>query len=254
MQIIRKPCAPANFRSGRHGHKVEAIIIHVIDGSQASCDATFASNSLELKRSAHYSIGRSGVIHQYVDEHDTAFHAGRIQQPTWPGMKQLAGGDFINPNLYTIGIEHEGRANDEWLDVMYDTTAQLMREIAARHPSIGAFTTTNVGLHRQIFSGKSCPGTKFQLSTLLGKFTQVAPQPSALDNGPTAAPDIVTVQTPVRVRQRTPSTSAPIHSVLPSGHEFTPVALVTGEMVSGNARWYELVNSLFIWAGATDQP
>src|SRR5688572_26184429 len=110
MNFIRKPCAPENFRTGRAGHEVEAVVIHIVDGGIAGCDATFASSSLTLRRSAHYCVAKSGAIHVYVDEQDTAFHAGRVQQPTAQIVLDKAG---VNPNLYTIGIEHEGRAVDE---------------------------------------------------------------------------------------------------------------------------------------------
>lgn len=252
MQIIQKPCASVNFRAGRKGHEVEAVIIHIIDGSQAGCDATFASSSLELKRSAHYSVGRGGRVHQYVDEHDTAFHAGRVQppQPLWKGLKTLPGGGFVNPNLYTIGIEHEGRADDDWLDIMYQTTAQLMIVIAARHPKIGQYSEKNVGLHRQIFSGKRCPGNKFVLQKLLN--TIASPPPVVVTPAVVAA-TTVTVETPVRVRKGSASTSAPIHSILAVGRQVAPLRETNGETVRGNPRWYELTDG-FIWAGATDHP
>lgn len=252
MLIIRKACAPGNFRAGRQGHAVEGIVIHIIDGSQASCDATFASSSLELKRSAHYSIGRDGEIHQYVDENDTAFHAGRIQQPTWIGMKKRGDGSFVNPNLYTIGIEHEGRAHDEWPDEMYDVTAGLMAAIAARHPTLATpFSAANVGMHREIFSGKSCPGFSFQLATLLGRIPSNPPAPAAPD---TSLPALVTIERPVRVRTGGANTTAPIKTILPAGRQFAPVSVTIGQVVEGNSRWYEVAAQEFVWAGATDHP
>jgi N-acetylmuramoyl-L-alanine amidase len=252
MNIIRKACAQANFRSGRQGHAVDAVIIHVIDGSQASCDATFASSSLDLKRSAHYSVGRDGEIHQYVDEQDTAFHAGRIQQPTWQGLKALTAGGFVNPNLHTIGIEHAGRADDPWLDTMYDTTAELIAGIAARHPNFTApFSTANIGLHRQIFSGKTCPGSTFQLATLIARIPQVVP---AVPAPRVTAPSIVTIERPVRVREGAPNTTSPIRSVLSIGRQVAPLNVQNGEAVAGNPHWYELDSQGFIWAGATDHP
>ena len=109
LGIKKIGCAPANFREGRPSHlQIEAVVIHIIDGSQFSADATFLNPTLELKRSAHYSISRTGEIHQYIDEQDTAFHCGIVDRPTWSGLKRGPTGVVINPNFYTIGIEHEG--------------------------------------------------------------------------------------------------------------------------------------------------
>ena len=257
MTIIRKSCAAENFRRGRQGYQVEAIVIHIIDGSQAGCDATFASNSLGLRRSAHYSVGRNGEIHQYIDESDTAFHAGRIQQPTWTRMKKLLDGSYVNPNLYTIGIEHEGRAHDDWPDEMYQATANLMAAIASRHPGIGAFSAENVVLHGEIFSGKSCPGFKFERAKLLSRIPKATPAPVVAAVAPAAAavaPTVVTVERPLRVRSNSPRIASPVKTVLPIGRQVTPVGLASGDDVDGNARWYELPGNEFIWAGGTDHP
>src|SRR6266704_3694410 len=98
-------CALGNFRSGRNGHVVTAIVIHVMDGSLVGTGSWF--NTVGSKVSAHYGIGKSGETHQYVDEADEAFHAGIAHYPTWAPAQS-----GINPNLFTIGIEHEGLATE----------------------------------------------------------------------------------------------------------------------------------------------
>src|SRR5205814_10677286 len=70
-------CAGANFRSGRApGFKPEAVVIHIMDGTLTGTDSWF--NNPQAQVSAHYGIGRGGEVHQYVDEKDTAFHAGTV--------------------------------------------------------------------------------------------------------------------------------------------------------------------------------
>src|SRR5689334_6011320 len=104
MVVEKKVCAPRNFRLGRPSTlQIEAVVIHIIDGSLQDADSTFGDNTLQGPRSAHYAVGRNGDVHQYVEEQDTAFHAGRVVNPTWGGLKRSPDGTFINPNYYTIG-------------------------------------------------------------------------------------------------------------------------------------------------------
>ena len=80
MNII--PVLSPNFTQGRRTYRPEAIVIHVMDGTLKGTDGWFSSPLSQV--SAHYGIGRNGEVHQYVEEIDTAWHAGRIHDPTWP--------------------------------------------------------------------------------------------------------------------------------------------------------------------------
>src|SRR5882672_6185511 len=121
MAIIPKPCGVGNWRAGRSGNlPVSAIVIHVMDGFLAGTDALFNQRPAQPQgaqkdhaSSAHYGIGQTGVIHQYVKDADTAFHAGNVSDPSWSRL--TSGWDQTlrkytgpNPNAFTIGIEHEG--------------------------------------------------------------------------------------------------------------------------------------------------
>src|SRR5258708_18197834 len=44
-----------------------------------------------------------------MKEEDTAFHAGVLVNPTWTLLRP-----GVNPNSYTIGVEHEGKPDDLW--------------------------------------------------------------------------------------------------------------------------------------------
>jgi len=247
MNIRFIGCAPRNFRTGRSNHQVEAVVIHLIDGSQVGCDATFLDNNLTDPRSAHYSISKSGVIHQYVDEQDTAFHSGRVVNPTWPGLKLGSDGRPVNPNLYTIGIEHEGRPNDEWPDEMYIASAALLRAIAERNPALSTLSERNVAMHRQIRADKSCPGFKFSLQRLL---LEAGQSPPDVLSSPTA----VRITTAVNLRLGRPTTKAPVVRVIAKDSLVNVVGHVTGDAVQGNNRWYRTLEDNFFWAGATDIP
>src|SRR5882757_5873164 len=121
-------CAPVNFRPGRpFGSKAEAIVIHCMDGTLAGTDAWFRDPAARV--SAHYGVGVDGRIHQYVSEDDTAFHAGIVVNPT---AAMVLSRPSVNPNFYTIGIEHEGKAGDAWTAQQGAASAALVGDIAAR--------------------------------------------------------------------------------------------------------------------------
>jgi N-acetyl-anhydromuramyl-L-alanine amidase AmpD len=142
--------AAENFRKGRRGFEPKAIVIHIIVGSLQSAGLTFRDPRSSV--SAHYGVGKSGNVHQFVEESDTAFHAGIVVQPTWRLIDPK-----VNPNFYTIGIEHEGQPQDAWPDEQYRASAALVREIAARWKIL--LDRDHVIMHREIRASKTCPGS-----------------------------------------------------------------------------------------------
>jgi len=170
MTIINVPSP--NFHQGRQGFSPEAIVIHIMEGTLSGTDSWFASTISQV--SAHYGIGKSGQVHQYVKEPDTAFHAGRVNAPSWSLIKQ-SGTAFINPNLYTIGIEHEGNDESDWTDEMYDTSSSLIRDISGRW-AIPLDRQHIIG-HHEIYSLKTCPGNKVDLNKLIALAAGRAFQP-----------------------------------------------------------------------------
>jgi N-acetylmuramoyl-L-alanine amidase len=128
MNIIQK--TTPNFTKGRVrngvNYKPTKIVIHIMDGTLAGTDSWFASPSSQV--SAHYGIGVNGQIHQYVQEEDQAWHAGVVIRPTADLIPS------VNPNAYTIGIEHEGRplTNDKWTEAMKISSARLIARISEK--------------------------------------------------------------------------------------------------------------------------
>ena len=143
-------CATQNFHKGRHGFIPKAIVIHIVVGSLESAGLTFGDPRSSV--SAHYGVGKSGRVHQFVQEADTAYHAGIVVRPSW---RLLEPG--INPNFYTIGIEHEGQPQDLWPDEQYCASAALVREIAERWKI--PLDRDHIIMHREIRASKSCPGS-----------------------------------------------------------------------------------------------
>ena len=273
-------CPETNFHRGRpFGLRPEAIVVHIMDGSFAAGESVFRDSTTQ--KSAHYGISKAGVVHQYVDENDSAFHAGIVVNPTWPLLKPR-----VNPNFYTIGIEHEGRPDDTWPEAQLSASATLIGQIAARWNIV--LDELHVIRHHQIRASKSCPGNWVKIAALLQRVPitaatapvvlakaasptsgeskatpvivpAVASQP-ATPSQPATSPTPIAEATMVRttrkanLRRGRPSTTAPIVRVLQPQVEFAVCGFEIGESVDGNANWYADVQGNFIWAGATDAP
>jgi N-acetyl-anhydromuramyl-L-alanine amidase AmpD len=102
-----------HFTRGRHGQKIDMVVIHTVEGSLASCLATFRG---EREVSAHYVVGKDGSIVQCVNDEDEAWHAGSV-------------------NGRSIGIEHEGFAfrASTWNDANMRASARLTRWLCDKH-------------------------------------------------------------------------------------------------------------------------
>ncbi len=149
---------PSPHYSSRYRYHPEAIVIHIAEGSFSAIGNWFRNPVSQV--SAHYGVGKNGEIDQYVAESEMAWHAGNVYRPTWHLLK--AG---VNPNLYTIGIEHAGYANDSWTDAMYQASANLVRQISQKY-GIPLDRDHIIG-HREIYARKSCPGYQVDLNKLI---------------------------------------------------------------------------------------
>ena len=169
MNIIQKKSS--NFWVGRKSYRPEGVVIHIMDGTLVGTDSWFANPNSQV--SAHYGIGKNGEVHQYVKEEDAAWHAGRVDAPLWKLIRAN-----INPNLYTIGIEHEGRPNDVWTEAMKQASAILIRDICQRW-QIPIDRNHIVG-HFEIFSKKpNCPASN---KAILDEMVTLAGLPSQSAN------------------------------------------------------------------------
>jgi hypothetical protein len=96
-----------NHREGRNGHVPDLVVIHVTEGDAHSVRSWFNNPVAEV--SAHYMVCKDGAIDRFVAEDDTAWHAGRVDHPTADLVLARPG---VNPNAYSIGIEHEGSGTE----------------------------------------------------------------------------------------------------------------------------------------------
>ena len=136
MDIIWKGCHANNYGKGRDGHLINKIILHWIVGTLESADATF--NKSDRKASAHYGIGNN-QIHQYVQESDTAWHAGNL-----------------TVNKESIGIEHQGGPDLPISEETVKTSIELVTDICKRY-NISP-DKDHIKRHSDI-KATQCPGT-----------------------------------------------------------------------------------------------
>jgi N-acetylmuramoyl-L-alanine amidase len=139
-----------NFTTGRP-RAIDMLVIHVTEGSAASVRSWFAAKIAQV--SAHYMVTVDGAVDQFVRDEDQAWHAGRVDHPTAP---LVLARPHVNPNAYSIGIEHEGMGTAPLTAPQQAASVALIRELCQRH-SIPIDRAHIVG-HHEIYSRKECPG------------------------------------------------------------------------------------------------
>lgn len=126
-----------NHYNGRNGYTINHITLHIMVGTLVGTDSVFQHAGYA---SAHYGIGSTGEIHQYVSEDDGS----------WSDANYAS-------NNSTISIEHEGGMTGvPCTRACMDASARLCADIAHRQGWTRLWyngLNGNVWLHREI------PGT-----------------------------------------------------------------------------------------------
>ena len=234
-------CAASNFLKERAGFTAEAIVIHRTGGLLGEIDSRCKQPN--QYRSSHYAVGADGEVHQYIEERDTAFHAGLVVAATWKLIKSGK-----NPNLYTVSIEQEGSAGKQPSDKQSVATAALIAEIAARWTI--PVDPEHVVLHSEIRAGAGCPGSGFDRARLLNLVASY--QSGACADGDGFG-EVKLIRN-ANVRQSPRSTGRIVRVALAEGCESITGFEDQGERVRGNSCWYCTADGNYLWAGATDRP
>lgn len=243
MNIIKKYCP--NFSNGRLGYRPEAIVIHVMDGTLSGTDSWFANPKSAV--SAHYGVGKNGEIHNYVDEENTAWHAGRINAPSWKLIKQTANRNYVNPNCYTIGIEHEGTDDSDWTDAMYQSSGDLIAQLAAKW-NIPIDRQHIIG-HHEIYSLKSCPGNKADIDKLIVIALKDLKTHLDINVNPIPLQSSVLATSPLNIRFKPNRNIAPAY-IVNKGTILNYVGYTDeGENVDNIKKWYCTEDGFWFWAG-----
>ncbi len=270
--------ASPNFHIGRDTYTPIAIVIHIMEGTLLGTDSWFQNPKSQV--SAHFGVGKTGEIHQYVLQTDSAWHAGRVNNPSWRLIKSNpVDQKYINPNFYTIGIEHEGNEDSTWTDAMYQSSSELIAGISKRW-NIPIDRDHIIG-HHEIYSLKTCPGTKVDFDKLIqmasainlpGGLADAGPHGSGSEAGtpPSEPGDKNTPdQTPVyniytkvvksgkattkgeMYIRSGPGQTLPIVAIAPANIQLAFDGYVDNGMpINNNARWYYTDEGNWFWSGA----
>lgn len=142
--LRQNPAYGGNYSSDRSawGGKINKIVIH----HAATTDFDGIARTFQApgrNASAHYGVGRSNNVDQYVKESDIAWHAGN-----W------------SANLSSVGIENVNMSGGpEWgvADTTFNTLVELVRDIAKRNGLLPLQVGKNLFGHKD-FSATACPG------------------------------------------------------------------------------------------------
>ncbi len=229
MKIIRAIVNKNNWTAGRDGNKPSRIVLHTMVGTVAGSQARF--NDPKAQVSAHYGIGLDGTVYVWVDEANTAYHAGK-----W------------NMNLVSIGIEHEDKgkhADSKRTAALYASSAQIVANIC-RHYGIPC-NSKYVIKHKEVVA-TACPGG---LDT-----ARIIKQANAILNPPKPAPKPTpkpvskpTTQTPSLTPQPIPP-KLPVTPVTPpkppAGQGTSPTPVVTSVELTLLGKILQLIKS-WVW-------
>jgi uncharacterized protein YxeA len=117
------------FTSGfqvAENRKIDTIIIHSSYDALGDNPYSISGIIQEYKDygvSAHYLIGRDGVVYQLVREKDIAYHAGVSSVPD----------GRTGVNAFSVGIELVNTKTNEFTTVQYSTLKNLISELKSRY-------------------------------------------------------------------------------------------------------------------------
>ena len=151
-----------NYVEGRKGCMPLAIIDHVMCGSEEGTDEWFQNPASQV--SAHFGVAKDGRIHQYVKEEDTAWANGRMDSPDTEWLENFPN---VNPNLWTISIEHEGQPNEPLTTEQEVASIELHRYLCINW-NIPVDLEHITGHYRiDSISRKDCPSSTFPFQKII---------------------------------------------------------------------------------------
>lgn len=170
-----------NFTTGRYGFNVQAVVIHIAEGSYegtiswfnqglAARQAAFNRQAKPGQRpikanasSTQFVASRGGKCAQCVRFGDTAYHAG------WnKGIWRLRR-SWVNPNWVTVGIENEGRTGDGLTEEQYEINSWIIAVTAARFKfKINLDTVVPHAAMDQV-NRRNCPGANVDFRRLVAQ-------------------------------------------------------------------------------------
>jgi hypothetical protein len=149
---------PVNFNKG--GNNPRLMIVHIMQGTLVGTDSWFHNPASQV--SAHFGVGTDGVIYQWVNTDDIAWHA-------------------MEANDHSIGVENEGNSGDKLTTRQLEANARILHWVNLKHNAVNLWLTkrpaTGSGLAWHGLGGAAwgnhpdCPGTPIvdQLPAILNQ-------------------------------------------------------------------------------------
>src|SRR5262249_52760710 len=108
---------PSPSKNSRGKAKIDTIVIHHTGGKGSAEDVARYLQKPSTKVSAHFIVGKDGIIVQGVPESERAWHAGKSE---FKGRKDV--------NTFSIGIElcNLGDDKDPYTDRQYRSLGRLV--------------------------------------------------------------------------------------------------------------------------------
>jgi N-acetylmuramoyl-L-alanine amidase len=97
--------------SSRQKYVPFVIVNHISVGTMSSMDYWFTDPNNKVS-SAHFGVAKDGSIHQYVAIERMAWTQGITEKQINNATAQVVRDMGVNPNLYSVSIEHEGYDGD----------------------------------------------------------------------------------------------------------------------------------------------
>ena len=143
----------------RQGRKVEAAVLHIMEGTVAGSLSWWASGNADASSSV--MVGKDGSLLRVIEDRHGPWTNGDVNQPSAKGRQllDLIGG--VNPNLVSVTIEAEGYSGDTPTEAMVETICWMVTEWMGRH----LLDLDDVYRHADINSVTrgNCPGRYFDV-------------------------------------------------------------------------------------------
>ena len=175
-------------QSGRGNYKPCLIVWHIADGTYNGT-VTWEQNPAS-QVSSHFVLGKNGEITQLVPLDKAAWTQGVVNQPIHPYVKAHNG---VNPNLYCVSIECEGKwsethgaLTDKQLAAAAWLTCHIVEEIDRIYGIEIPIDREHIIGHYQINSvtRSHCPGELFPFDELIARAKGEQPPADKLPDNP----------------------------------------------------------------------
>jgi len=124
LDYIWRPAITGAFTPGRKGHAIQSIILHSSCGRKAGDIPTLTGHDHTHLVSSHWYVDKGGLIYHFVQNSDTAYHAGVVCDPKYS-------------NSSSLGIEQEHLDGQEtWPNQQVQATARLCVALHQKYGNI----------------------------------------------------------------------------------------------------------------------